>query len=60
MEHEPRLVEPGCVAEVDRGRHGAAFVAQEEAPDPVPEEQPAGEEAGDRGAVPHDAGGPVV
>ena len=56
MEHKLGLVESGCTTQVNRGSHGAASVAEEEAFDKISEEQSACEEAGDRGPIPHDTG----
>jgi hypothetical protein len=51
MEYKLGLMEPRCIAEINRRHIGAAAGTQEEAFDPVPEEQSDGEEAGYGSAV---------
>jgi hypothetical protein len=59
LEYELRCLEPGLSTEVHRRCHGTAAGSEEETFDTIPEEQPHGKEACDRGSLSHDARGPA-
>lgn len=56
MELQSGAVESRCAGKDYRRRHGATFIAEEEALDTLSEEQSACKEACDRSAVPDDTG----